>query len=170
MADVLTHVLVGYVIGMLLSFRVERIGPAHVTLVMLGALSPDVVKIQHVVPDGAVAALLGVPFAWGPVHTLVGSALVIGLIALVVAPANRLLAVALLAVGALSHHVLDVLLVTPTGEAYAVFWPLLEYRPPAGDLYLSSDRWPAVVAGCCALVVWLIDRRRDEPAGAPARE
>lgn len=37
----------------------------------------------------------------------------------------------------------------------------LDYRPPSGDLYLSSDRWPAVVAGLCALCVWAVDRRRD---------
>lgn len=168
--DVLTHVLVGYVIGTLLSFRYERLRPAHVTLVMVGALSPDFMKIQLVFPDGFVAWVLGVPFTWSSLHTLVGSALVVCLGSLLVAPAHRKQALALFAVGAASHHVLDVLLLTPTGDAYGVFWPLLEYRPPSGDLYLSSDRWPAIVAGLCALLVWLVDRRRETPPETSALE
>lgn len=163
MPDVLTHVLVGYTLGTLLSFRYAWLRPAHVTLVMAGVLVPDLMKIQLLVPDGFVARVLGVPFAWSPIHTLVGSALVIGLGGLLVAPAQRPRAIALLAVGAGSHHALDLLLVTPSGVAYAVFWPLLEYRPPTGDLYLSSDRWPAAVAGLGALCVWVIARRRDPP-------
>lgn len=163
-ADLLTHVLVGYVIGMGLSFRYAWLRPAHVTLVMIGAFVPDLVKIELVAPDGLVARTLGVPFSWAPLHTLVGSLLVIGLGTLLLAPAHRKRAFALLAVGVLSHHVLDALLLTPSGEAYAVFWPLSTYRPPVGDYYLSSDRWPAVVAGCCALLVWLVARRRETDA------
>ncbi|TMT87031.1 metal-dependent hydrolase [Haloterrigena sp. H1] len=161
MPDVLTHVLVSYTLGMLLSVRYAWLRPAHVTLVMAGALVPDLMKIQLLVPDEFVAWVLGVPFTWSPIHTLVGSALIIGLGGLFVAPAQRPRTVALLAVGAGSHHALDLLLVTASGEAYAIFWPLLDYRPPAGDLYLSSDRWPAVVAGVSALCVWLVARRRD---------
>ena len=161
MPDVLTHVLVSYTLGTLLSFRYAWLRPAHVTLVMAGALVPDLMKIQLLVPDEFVAWVLGIPFTWSPIHTLVGSALVIGLGGLFVAPAQRPRAVALLAVGAGSHHALDLLLLTASGKAYAVFWPLLDYRPPAGDLYLSSDRWPAVVAGVSAFCVWLVARRRD---------
>ncbi|WP_265110593.1 metal-dependent hydrolase [Halosolutus halophilus] len=164
MPDLLTHVLVGYVIGMLLSFRDESLRPAHVTLVTIGALSPDFVKLQLVLPGGLVASTLGVPVTWSPLHTVGGSALVVGLGSLLLAPAYRKQAIALFAIGAVSHHVLDVLLLTPTGYAYAVFWPLTDYRPPAGGLYLSSDRWPVLVAGCCAAVVWALDRRGDGPA------
>ena len=161
MADVLTHVLVGYILGTLLSFRYEWLRPAHVTLVMVGALTPDLVKIQLVAPDERIAAILGVSFSWSPLHTLVGSVLLIGLGALLLGPTHRKQALALFELGVLSHHVLDILLFTPTGEAYAILWPFLEYRPPAGDLFLSSDRWPALVAGCGALLVWVVNRRRD---------
>ncbi|WP_168927092.1 metal-dependent hydrolase [Natronorubrum aibiense] len=163
--DVLTHVLAGYVIGTLLSIRYDGVGPAHVTLVMIGALSPDFAKIQLFVPDEFVAAVVGVPFSWSPLHTLVGTVIVACLGALLVAPDGRLQALALIAIGALSHHVLDLLLMTPTGESYGVFWPLLEYRLPAGSLYLSSDRWPALVAGLAALVVWAVARHRRERDG-----
>ena len=154
MPDVLTHVLVGYCLGTLLRRFDDRLRPAHVTLVMLGALSPDLVKIRILLPGAAVDALLAVPFSWDPLHTLGGSVIVVGLGALLVGPDQRRLALALLAVGALSHHALDLLLRTASGYTYPVLWPLTQYQPPAGGLYLSSDRWPAVVAGGVAAVLW----------------
>ncbi|MCU4975426.1 metal-dependent hydrolase [Halobacteria archaeon AArc-m2/3/4] len=163
MPDLLTHVIVGYIVGTLLSMRYVWMKPAHVTLVMIGALSPDFAKIQLVVPDGVAASILGVPFSWSPLHTVGGTVLVLCLGTLFFAPEYRMRALVLLAIGAGSHHVLDVLLLTPTGYAYAVFWPLTEYRPPSGGLYVSTDRWPAVVAGISALFVWAIAHYRDEP-------
>lgn len=169
MADVLTHVLVGYIIGTSLAIRYEWMGPRHVTLVMIGALSPDFVKISLVIPSAAVADVLGVPFSWSPLHTVGGSVVVILLGSLLLAPRFRKRAILLLAIGAASHHVLDVALLTSTGYSYAVFWPLTEYRPPSGGLYRSSDRWPALVAGLVATVVWLV-RRRLNSSPTPAGE
>ncbi|ELY26013.1 hypothetical protein C500_16467 [Natrialba magadii ATCC 43099] len=160
-ADVLTHVLAGYVIGSLLSMRYEWMRPAHVTLVMIGALAPDFVKIELLLPDPAVSFLLGVPFSWAPLHTLVGTLIVALLGSLFVAPKLRRRALALIVVGVVSHHILDIVLVTATGYSYAVFWPISDYRFPAADLFLSSDRWPALVAGASALVVWFLNRRRS---------
>ncbi|ELY90989.1 metal-dependent hydrolase [Natrialba taiwanensis] len=168
--DVLTHVLVGYSIGTLLSFRYAWLRPAHVTLVMIGALSPDFMKIDLLVPDGLVGFLLGIPFSWAPLHTLVGSLLVaLFLGTLLIAPALRWRAFGLFVIGALSHHVLDVALVTATGYSYAVFWPLTTYRFPAADLFLSSDRWPALVAGGLALTIWLVGQRITTPEDDPTR-
>ncbi len=162
MPDVLTHVLIGYVIGMGLSFRYEWVRPAHVTLVMIGALSPDFAKADLFVSDWVVQSLLGIPFSWSPLHTLGGTILVVLLGSLLVAPEYRWHALALVAIGAASHHALDLALMTPTGRTYAVFWPFTERRLPAGGLFLSSDRWPALVAGGLAALVWGIDRyRRD---------
>lgn len=164
MPDIFTHVLVGYSLGTLVSFRYKWLRPAHVTLVMIGALSPDFVKIKLVVPDTIMQTLLGVPFAWTPLHRLSGSVLVVCLGALFVATGHRRQAITLLALGAASHHALDLLLITPTGYSYAVGWPLLTYHFPSPDLYLSSDRWPALVAGTFAAVVWVERRRRSQPA------
>ena len=162
MADVLTHVLVGYIVGVSLSFRYDWMRTEHVTLVMLGALTPDFVKIEVFVPDGLVVHHLGVPFSWSPLHTLVGTVLVICLVSLLLAPEYRKQAIVLLATGVVTHHVLDIALLTATGEAYAVFWPLSSYRPPSGGLYLSSDRWPALVAGTVALTLWVGRRYRTD--------
>lgn len=163
--DVLTHVLVGYIVGTLLSIRYERLRRAHVTLVMVGALSPDFAKIDLAFPDEFVGYLLGVPFAWSPLHTLGGTIVVTGLLSLLFAPEYRRDVIALVAVGAATHHVLDLGLMTPTGYSYAAFWPFAEFRPPAGGLYLSTDRWPALVAGLGALLVSALERRAGERPG-----
>ena len=160
MADVLTHVLVGYIIGQLLAFRYDWMEPHHITLVMIGALSPDFVKINLVVPDELVQAVLGIPFSWSPLHTLGGSVLVILLGSLLLAPEYRRHAILLFLIGALSHHALDLALLNASGYSYAVFWPITEYRPPSGDLYRSSDPWPALVAAVGAALVWSSNHRR----------
>lgn len=157
--DVLTHVLVGYVIGTLLSIRYERVRRAHVTLVMVGALSPDFTKIDLFFPDEFVSYLLGIPFSWAPLHVLGGTIVVVLFGSLLLAPEYRRDAIVLVAIGAASHHVLDLGLMTSTGYSYAAFWPLTEYRPPSGGLYLSTDRWPALVSGLCAVLVWAAERR-----------
>lgn len=162
MPDLLTHVLVGYSIGTLLSFRDETIRPAQVSLVMGGALSPDLVKIQLFFPDEFVEYLLGVPFSWSPLHTVGGTVLVVLLGSLLVAPEYRRQTIVLIAIGAVSHHALDVMLLTATGESYAVFFPISAYRLPSLDLYLSTDRWPAIVSGSVAAVLWGV--RRYAPA------
>ncbi|QLG49296.1 metal-dependent hydrolase [Natrinema halophilum] len=158
MPDLLTHVLIGYSIGTLLSFRYETIRPAQVTLVMGGALSPDLAKGDLFFPSEFVEYLVGIPFSWAPLHTLVGTVLVVLFGSLLVAPEYRRQAIALIAIGATSHHALDVALLTATGEAYAVFFPISAYRPPALDLYLSTDRWPAIVSGTFAAVLWGVRR------------
>ena len=70
MADIFTHVLVGYILGTIRSCRSDRMGPHHVTFVLIGALSPDFVNISLVFPDEAVQVLLFMPFSWSPLHTL----------------------------------------------------------------------------------------------------
>ncbi len=164
MADVFTHAIVGYIIGVTLSWRYQWIRPAHVTLVVIGAIMPDFVKINLVLPDEAVATMLGIPFSWSPLHTLGGTVLLALLCALVLAPEYRKQAVALLLIGAASHHALDMMLVNASGYSYDVLWPLSSYRPPSPNLYLSTDRWPAIVASVIAVGVWYLRYRRPQRA------
>lgn len=159
MPDVLAHVLVGYALGSVLAARYDRLTSAHVSLVMIGALSPDFVKIGMVVPGPRIEALLGIPFDWMPLHTLGGSALVVAFGTLLVAPGMRKRTAALLAIGAGSHLFLDFLLLTPSGYAYPVLFPLTASQPPAPNLYLSTDRWPTVVAAVLAVAGWFVRSR-----------
>ena len=84
-------------------------------------------------------------------QTLSGSILVILLGSLLLAPGYRRHAIALFLLGALSHHALDLALLNASGYSYAVFWPITEYYPPSGDLYRSSDPWPALVTAAGAV-------------------
>lgn len=156
MADLFTHVLVGYSIGTALSFRYEWLSTRLVTIVMLGALVPDLTKIALVIPSSHVETLLGIPFEWRALHRLGGTLVVITMGALLTDTEHRRRVFLLLAVGATSHHCLDVLNSNLSGYSYAVFWPLTTYNPPTPSLFLSSDRWPALVAMTIATVLWFV--------------
>ena len=154
MADLLTHVLVAYILAVLFSFRYDWITPSMVTVAMLGAVVPDLAKIGLVVPNARVKSLLGLPFDWWALHMLGGTLVAITIGALLTGPAYRRRVFLLLALGAVSHHVLDALLINPSGYSYALLWPLTTYHPPTPNLYLSSDRWPALASAIVAIVVW----------------
>lgn len=159
MPDLLTHALVGFVVGTALSWRYDHVTSPFVTLVMVGALSPDLNRIELLVPDPTVETLVGIPWTWAPLHRLGGTALVVAVAALLVDRRHRRLAVALLAVGATSHYTLDFLLYKPSGLTSPLLWPFTVHRVAIDGILVSSDRWPAVVAGVAALCVWLVDRR-----------
>jgi uncharacterized protein (TIGR03382 family) len=160
MPDMLAHALVGYVLGRVLSWRHDRLGTPHVTAVMVGTFVPDMVKVKLVADPVVASGALGLPFSWSPLHTAGGVLLSILVGALVALPRERRRVLGLLAVGAGSHLFLDALLRTPTGRSYAVLWPLTRYRPPTPGLSLSTEPWPAAVAGVAAAAVWLVHRRR----------
>lgn len=158
MPDLLTHALVMYSVATVASWRYEWITPSFVTVAMMGAMVPDMTKIRLVLPSPRVESLLGVPFDWFALHTLGGSVVAVLIGTVLVSRDQRTRVLSLLALGAASHLLLDALLVNPSGHSYAVFWPLSQYQPPTPGLYLSTDRWPAIVSGTIAAVVW--GRRR----------
>jgi len=151
MPDLLTHVLVAYTLATLLSIRCEWLTPALVTAVMLGAVVPDLTKIALVVPGQVVEDALGVPFDWSAIHATGGALVAVAAGALLTDSDHRRRVFVLLALGAASHLLLDALLHFPSGYSYPVLWPLTNYHPPALGLYLSSNRWPALVAGVLAV-------------------
>ena len=161
MPDVLTHVLWGYIIGMLLSFRYDWLDARFVTIVMLGALLPDLTKIALVVDDALVEQFLGVPFSWGAIHRLGGATVACAIGAVLAGDGLRTRVFALLMIGAASHLVLDGLLVNVSGYSYSILWPVTNYHFPTPNLFLSSDRWPAVVSAGVAAGVWILKRRGD---------
>jgi len=160
--DLLTHVLTGYVLGTVLSLRYDWLTPQYVTVVMVGAIVPDVAKIDLLVDSDAVTAVLGIPFDWFAIHTLGGSLVAVAVGAVLAGRDHRRVVFALLAVGACSHLFLDALLLKPTGHSFRVLFPLTASQPPTPGLYHSTDRWPAAVAGVVAAAVWLI-RSRASP-------
>lgn len=169
MAELLTHVLVAYVLATGLSIRYEWITPEYVTMAMIGAVVPDLYRFGMIVSSETIGAAFGVPFSWAGIHTLLGSVLVVCVGTLLVTPRERLRAFLLLTLGMLSHHVLDLLLVSVSGYSYSVFWPLSAYHPPTPGIYLSSDRWPLPLTAAVAAGVWYV-RYRLRPTGGRSTE
>jgi membrane-bound metal-dependent hydrolase YbcI (DUF457 family) len=168
MADLLTHALVAYALATALSIRYERLTLPVVTVAMMGALIPDLSRLSLVLADETVTALLGVPFDWFGFHT-VGGVVAASLVGVVLAPEKYRSRVALLLLlGAGSHLFLDALLVKPSGIAAPLLWPLAEQGPPTPGLYLSTDRWPVLVAGGCAAVVWFVRYRAFPETDGPS--
>ncbi|TYL37244.1 metal-dependent hydrolase [Natronococcus pandeyae] len=154
MAELLTHVLAAYILATLLSWRYEWLTPQFVTVAMIGAMIPDLSRLDLLIPTDLITAVFGIPFDWGAFHVLGGSLLAVA-IGTVLAPADiRRRVGALLFLGMASHHALDLLLLNVSGYSYAVLWPLTGYHPPSPDLYLSTDRWPALCSAVLAAAVW----------------
>jgi len=160
-ADLLTHVLVAYVLATVLSWRYDWITPPLVTVAMVGAAVPDLTRVELLVPAGTIEAVLGVPFSWSPIHRVGGTALVVLLAGPLVSAEHRRRVLVLLALGAISHYALDAMIYTGSGLTWPMLWPLTDYRFEVSGFYRSSDRWPALVSGLVALVVWMASRRRS---------
>lgn len=163
MADLLTHVLTAYVLATLLSLRDDRITPAMVTAAMVGGVVPDLNRIGLLVPSSTVEAALGVPFAWDALLTVGGVAVVIALGTLLVPRRLRPTTAGMLSLGALSHFTLDYLLLFPSGYTHPYLWPVTAAGLPGPNLYLSSARWPAVVAVAAAAAIYTAAARRRTP-------
>ena len=167
MPDLFTHMLVGYTIAVVLSWRYEWLAYPYVTLVMGAAILPDLNRIELVLPAATIEATLGIPWSWVPLHRISGTLLVVCLGTLCAPTHLRRRVFALLAIGATSHYTLDSLLYKPSGLSGPFLWPISEYRFAIEGIYLSSDRWPVLVMGTVAAVVWYVDRRRSRANEMP---
>ena len=160
MPDLLTHALAGYILATTLSFKYEWLTPPWVTVCMMGTFIPDLTKIRLLLPSYQIEQLLGLPFDWFALHTVGGTTVSVLIGTVLVPHEHRRRVLALLAVGAGSHLFLDSLLITTTGYAAPMGWPLINSGLPTPGIYLSSDRWPALVAGLLAIYLWWKNRRK----------
>ena len=139
MPDWLTHALIGWITGKTLQ--------RDVSLVVIGSLIPDLVKIQ-------------LAFDWlnidhhqffEPLHTPVGALLVAGVIALFFIDYKK--AFFLLIIGLTTHIILDFFLVHVAGGMKLLFplsWEKWHY-----SLIRADDYWVTVIAFFIALVVYI---------------
>lgn len=168
MADLLTHVLIAYTLATLLSWRYEWLSRPLVTVVMVGAVLPDLGHVAGtVLPAATIEATLGIPFSWRPFHLLGGTLAAMAVVTLAVRRSYWRPVVLALALGAGSHYVTDLFKATGTGETWPLFWPLTAVQFPDGGLYVSADRWPALVALALAAVTWAATRRRGADGPVP---
>jgi len=163
MADLLSHVLVVYVVLTVAHWRVDWITRPWIPVGMGGAAIPDLVKVNVVLDGSSVSAALGVPFAWSPLSTLGGVVLVAGVVALAFDGRYRARAFAFLLGGGLASLVVDGLRVYADGRAGPWLYPLTWWRPPTPSLYVTSDPRVLVIAVLLAgavfgLDAWVVDR------------
>ena len=130
MTDLLAHVCFAYAVSSLLSIRVDWLGAHYVTVVLVGAVIPELVKIELLVEAGVISDVLEIPFSWLPLQTLGGVAVSICIGGLIVSRREQQRLLPLLALGAATHMFLDYLLLSPSGRSFAVFWSLTRYCPP----------------------------------------
>lgn len=164
MPDLLTHVLLAYV-ACTVAVRRGWLDSRHVPLGMIGTAIPDVTKLYLVVDLDPLSTVVGVDLLWSAFHTLGPSIVLAAIGALLFARGERRIAFGLFAGGAAIHLFLDTFVVRADGLTPPYLYPLTWWRPPSGDLYLSSDPWLSIVSTSLAVVVWASPRIRARRAG-----
>lgn len=157
MADLLTHVLVAYVLLTVVGWRVEWVTERWVVVGMCGAVIPDLNRLALVVDETPIQATLGVPYSFDALHTLLGVLLIAGAVAALFDPGRRAKAYAVLVAGGLSHLVVDGWVIYADDRAGFLWYPLW-WRPPTPNLYVSADPLVPATALVIAGLVFGIDR------------
>jgi len=156
MADLLTHVLIAYVLVTVARWRLSF--PRHwVPVAMGGAAIPDLVKVNIPVESSLVEGVLGMGFSYGPISSLAGVVLLGGAIALAFDDDYRRRAYAFLVAGGICSLVVDGLRAYADGRADFWLYPI-PWRPPTPSLYVTSDPRVLVFALVVAFVIFVVDR------------
>ena len=156
MAELLTHVLVVYVLLTVGSWWVDGLTARWVPIGMAGAMIPDLVKVGILVDSEVVEGVLGIPFSYGPIST-VGGVLVIAAGITLWFTERRPRVFGLLVAGGVSSLALDGLRMYADGQASFWVYPLW-WRPPTPNLYVTSDPRVTVAALVVSASVFLVDR------------
>lgn len=163
MTDLLTHVLAGYVLATVASWRSDWVDARHVPLAMVGATIPDAAKV-YLLLGGVRTTVAGVEVAWLALQTA-GAGLAFALAgSLFVPPRERRATLAALVSGVALHVAMDYFVVRTGGRAPPYLYPFTWAQLPAGNLYLSADAWPVTVAVAVAGLVFVLDRRQRHSA------
>ncbi|WGI17682.1 metal-dependent hydrolase [Methanonatronarchaeum sp. AMET-Sl] len=166
MADLLTHVLIIYIILKIMSMKTNYIKKEHIPIGMIGAILPDLSRIQHIIPPEHIQQLLGTPYSWWGLHTLIGTTITALLITYLFDKKHRKKIFTLLIIGAISHLILDYYLLKPTPSQYWGFYPLIIDRP-TNMLYLSTDITPAIITTTTAITIKIIETINKKPNPKP---
>mgnify|MGYP000147401763 CR=1 FL=1 len=158
MPDLLTHVLLAYVAGAFVVARTS-LPDRYLPVVAVGAVMPDVMKAA-VLLEVVWGSAAGIPYSFWGVHTLGGVVVLGGLGAMTIRRSDRRAAFVALAFGGVGHLFLDLFVIRVDGLGAPYLFPVTAWLPPAGNIYASSDVWPAAVAIAIAIPVWIARRRR----------
>lgn len=162
MADLLTHILLPYVILTVASWQFEWLTKRWVIIGMAGAAIPDLVKINIVLDSSVIESLLGMPFSYAPISSL-GGVLIIAAAITVFFQKQRRQVFVFLVFGGLTSLVVDGLRVFADGQSGFWLYPFTWVRPPTPSLYVTSDIRVPVAAVMVSTVVFIFDhwKQRD---------
>lgn len=157
MPDLLTHVLIAYVVGAA-AVRWTEAPDWYLPVVLVGAVVPDAMKATVLV-EATAGTAFGVPYSFWGLHTLGGVAVLSGIGAVTLRSAERRCGFWFLLCGGVSHLVLDLFVLRVDGVAPPYLFPVSGWLPPAANLYTSTDLWTIPAALALALPVWAARRR-----------
>ena len=158
MADLLTHVLVAYVVVTVVRWRVGF--PRHwVPIAMGGAAIPDLMKVGLVINDSIFQEFLGVPFSYAPISSLGGVVVVAAGITILFDREVWREVYGLLIFGGLTSLVVDGARVFADGTGGFWLYPVW-VQPPTPELYVSADPRVLAVVLSTAVVVTGVDYYR----------
>lgn len=163
MPDLLTHVLIAYVVGAAV-VRWMGASDRYLPAVLVGAVAPDGMKAT-VPPEIVAGTALGLPYSFWGLHTLGGVVVLSGIGAVTLRASDRRPGFRFLLCGGVSHLVLDLFVIRVDGVAPPYLFPVLGWLPPAVNLYASTDLWTIPVATALALPVWMVRRRNSAASG-----
>jgi hypothetical protein len=157
MADLLTHILVAYILLTVASWKIAWLTNRWIVIGMAGAAIPDLVKVSIVVDTDTISALLGMPFSYSPISSL-GGVLLISAMITVFFETNRRRVYSLLVAGGVSALVVDGLRVFADGHSGFWLYPFAWWRPPTPSLYVTSDLPVLFLALVVSLGIFAVDR------------
>lgn len=160
MADLLTHVLVAYIVARLLSVKYPWITTPLVTAAMVGAVLPDLNRLSYVIEATTIERTLDMPFSWDGLHRGGPVAVIILICGTLVTEEHRRRVMLLMGLGAALHLVFDLFLV-PTGRSFAILWPLTTWQPTLPGFYSSRDLRVTTTALAVAALTWLWSMSRS---------
>lgn len=159
MAELLSHVLLAVALFTAVGWAIDWLDREWVAVGAVGAVLPDINRLDLFVDDYMLAQLLGVQFSWDGIHTL-GGVILLSAIGAILFPSRRerVRAFSLLLAGSLSHFLVDGIKAWADGANGAYLYPISWWRNPTPSWYVSSERWVLVVAVLLAVVILCLDR------------
>lgn len=158
MADLLTHVLITYILLTIVAWVLPVIERRYIVLSMVGAGIPDLVKIGYFIDSERVETILGIPFSFGVFSTLGATILIAGIVTMFFRRPRRTI-YAYILIGAFSGLLVDGLRSFADGRADFWLFPLW-WRPPTPSLYITSDFRVLAATLFVSAAVCLIDRQK----------
>ena len=158
MPDLLSHVLIVYILYKPTDWYFSWFSNQTLGVVMIGTILPDLAKIRQILPAEPIEQILGQELILNGIHRLGPTAVLAGIGAMLFKHGKRRQAFAWLMTGAGLHFALDITVKRAGDVAPPYLYPVTWWEPPALNLLQSSDTWPYIFTTTIAIIVWIADR------------